>query len=184
MRTTRDRLAIYFNHFGHWKEPGMTTDQSLAATAVAAWKINIDRSKALFSKQNADELQREIAPGRNRLSYLLGHLAAVHDGMLPLLGIGARLHPELDAPFLKAADRAVADADLPSVEELKRAWDTVNARLLDAFETFSADDWASRHTAVSEPDFATNPLRNRLAVLLSRTGHVSYHLGQLRLAAD
>ena len=34
---------------------------------------------------------------------------------------------------------------------------------------------------MTDADFAANPLRNRLAVLLSRTGHVAYHLGQCAL---
>jgi hypothetical protein len=59
----------------------------------------------------------------------------------------------------------------------------VNARLLKAFESFTAADWIARHTAVSADDFNTNPLRNRLSVLLSRTAHVAYHLGQAQLAA-
>ena len=47
---------------------------------------------------------------------------------------------------------------------------------------FTAADWAQKHRAMSDADFATNPRRNRLAVLLSRTGHVAYHLGQCALA--
>jgi len=43
-------------------------------------------------------------------------------------------------------------------------------------------DWRQRHTAVSEEDFAKDPSRNRFAVLLSRTNHLSYHLGQALLA--
>jgi hypothetical protein len=38
-----------------------------------------------------------------------------------------------------------------------------------------------RHTAVSEADFALNPSRNKLSILISRTNHQSYHLGQLNL---
>jgi hypothetical protein len=32
--------------------------------------------------------------------------------------------------------------------------------------------------AVSEEDFAKDASRNRFAILLSRTNHLSYHLGQ------
>jgi hypothetical protein len=35
---------------------------------------------------------------------------------------------------------------------------------------------------MSEEDYAKDPIRNRLAVLLSRTNHLSYHLGQITLA--
>ena len=42
----------------------------------------------------------------------------------------------------------------------------------------SWSDWVQRHSAVSEEDFAKDPSRNRFAILLSRTNHLSYHLGQ------
>jgi ribose 1,5-bisphosphokinase PhnN len=42
----------------------------------------------------------------------------------------------------------------------------------------SLSDWAQRHTAVSEEDFAKDASRNRFSILLSRTNHLSYHLGQ------
>jgi hypothetical protein len=57
-------------------------------------------------------------------------------------------------------------------------WDEVNANLLTTFSGYTAADWLQKHTAVSDADFAINPLRNRLAILLSRTSHVAYHLGQ------
>jgi hypothetical protein len=68
--------------------------------------------------------------------YLWGHLIAVHDAMLPLLGLGQRLHPELDDAFLKNADRAVAGRW--SSADLKRHWDEVNGRLLTGFGAFTA----------------------------------------------
>jgi len=54
--------------------------------------------------------------------------------------------------------------------------------LLSEFENLSADEWLLRHYAMSEDDYAQEPTRNRLAVLLSRTNHMSYHLGQINLA--
>jgi hypothetical protein len=35
--------------------------------------------------------------------------------------------------------------------------------------------------AVSDEEFAANPLRNRLSVVLSRTNHLAYHIGQIAL---
>lgn len=157
----------------------MSPEQSLVASAVQAWTLNLTQADKLFAGLSDTELQAEIAPGKNRLIHLWGHLIAVHDRMLPLLGLGERLHEELDAAFLTGADRAVAD--LPSATELKRRWDEVNGRLTAGFQDFAAADWAGKHTAVSDEDFAANPLRNRLSVLLSRTAHISYHLGQARL---
>jgi hypothetical protein len=45
-----------------------------------------------------------------------------------------------------------------------------------------ADEWLHQHRAMSEEDYAKDPTRNRLAVLLSRTNPLSYHLGQVTLA--
>jgi hypothetical protein len=71
---------------------------------------------------------------------------------------------------------------VPPAAELRRQWTAVNGQLATAFASFTAADWAQKHTAVSDADFAVNPLRNRMAVLLSRTSHVAYHLGQVVLA--
>lgn len=158
----------------------MTPDQSLVATAILAWKQNVERAEKLFFPLDDAQLGMAIAPGRNRLIYLWGHLVAVHDGMLPLLGIGPRLHPGLEATFVTEVDRSVEV--LPTAIELKQMWDEVHAALLNGWRDFSPADWAERHTAVSAPDFAANPLRNRLAILLSRTTHIGYHLGQAQLA--
>jgi hypothetical protein len=42
----------------------------------------------------------------------------------------------------------------------------------------SWSDWLERHAAVSVEDFAKDGSRNRFAILLGRTNHLSYHLGQ------
>lgn len=158
----------------------MTQEQTMAACAVNAWTTQIDRATKLFSGASDQQLLAEIAPGKNRLIYLFGHLLAVHDAMRPLLGIGPRRYEHLDAAFLTGADKAVAD--LPSTASLKEMWEEVHASLLAAFNAWSPADWVGKHTAVSDDDFAKNPLRNRLAVLLNRTGHLAYHLGQCVLA--
>ena len=162
----------------------MTPEQTLVASALLAWKQQIERAQKMFAPLNDEQLRKEIAPGKNRLIYLYGHLVAVHDGMRPLLDLGPRLHPELDAAFLAGKDRSVTDAELPSAADLKRMWDEVHNSLNDGINAFTAADWARRHTAVSEEDFAKNPLRNRMAILHSRTSHIAYHLGQGALVKD
>jgi hypothetical protein len=158
----------------------MTPEQSIVASAVHAWKLTVERADTFFASLTEPQLLTEVAPGKNRLVYLWGHLIAVHDAMQPLLGIGPRQHADLDAAFLQGADKTVDE--LPSAAELKRRWDEVNGRLLAGFNDFTAADWAQKHTAVSDADFAVNPLRNRLAILLSRTAHLAYHHGQAVLA--
>ena len=119
---------------------------------------------------------REIAPGKNRLLYLWGHLTAIHDAMLPLLGMGERLHPEFDVTFVSNPDKS--QAATPSHEQVRQAWNVVNAELSKGFEEMSWSDWIQRHSAVSEEDFAKDASCNRFSILLSRTNHLSYHLGQ------
>jgi DinB superfamily len=158
----------------------MTYEQTMAASAVNAWTQNIDRATKLLSGLTDQQLAAEIAPGKNRLVYLYGHLIAVHDAMRPLLGIGPRQYAHLDATFLSSPDKTVAD--VPLAADLGRMWDEVHASLLAAFTAYSPAEWVGKHTAVSDADFAENPLRNRLSVLLNRTGHLAYHLGQCVLA--
>ena len=126
-----------------------------------------------------EQFLREIAPGRNRFVYLLGHLTAINDAMHTVLGIGERLHPELDSIFISEPDRA--SDGLPSVPDLMRGWTEVNGSLSAKFTRLTPGEWLQRHMAVSDEDYARDPTRNRLSVLLSRTNHLSYHLGQIIL---
>ena len=162
----------------------MGNEGSYVALGLKAWKTQIDRADKLFGGLSSEEVLREIAPGRNRLLYLWGHLTAIHDAMLPLLGLGERLHPEFDVAFVSNPDKS--QANITSREQVCQAWTTVNGELLKGLEKMSWSDWVQRHTAVSEEDFAKDTSRNRFAILLNRTNHLSYHLGQsvlgLRLA--
>ena len=154
----------------------MGNDSSCAALGLKAWKTQIDRADKLFGDLLSEEVLREIAPGRNRVLYLWGHLTAIHDAMLPLLGLRERLHPEFDVAFVSNPDKS--RAGIPSHEQVRRAWSVVNAELWNGFEKMSWSGWVQRHSAVSEEDFAKDASRNRFSILLGRTNHLSYHLGQ------
>jgi DinB superfamily len=154
----------------------MGNEESYVALGLKVWKTQIERADKLFEGLSSEEVLREIAPGRNRLLYLWGHLTAVHDAMLPLLALGERLHPEFDVAFVSNPDKS--RAGIPSHEQVRRAWNVVNAELWKGFAKMSWSDWVQRHTSVSEEDFARDPSRNRFSILLSRTNHLSYHLGQ------
>jgi hypothetical protein len=156
------------------------SQQLLVTVALNSWKQTMERADKAFASLTEEQLQKEVAPGKNRVLYLLGHLTAVHDRMLPLLGLGQQLHSGLGSIFIDNPDRATAE--LPSGEQLKAYWKEVNTRLLAGFNEISPEQWLQRHNSVSEEDFAKEPTRNRLAVLLSRTTHLAYHLGQIVLA--
>jgi len=68
----------------------MTNEEKFFAAALNAWKGNIERADKLFSNLAAKELLNEKSRReRTGLIYLWGHLTAVHDAMLPLLGFRA-----------------------------------------------------------------------------------------------
>jgi uncharacterized damage-inducible protein DinB len=157
----------------------MTNEEILGFTVLNSWKLVIKRFNKTLLELGDEQLQQQAAPGRNRVFYLLGHLTAMHDRMFPLLGLGERLHPELDDAYITNADKLLADP--LSATELLGAWAEVNNKLTAAFERFTREDWLHKHTAVSDEDFVKDPTRNRLAIVMSRTSHASYHAGQAAL---
>ena len=105
----------------------MGNEASCVALGLKVWKAQLERAGKLFGSLSSDDLLREIAPGKNRLLYLWGHLTAIHDAMLPLLGMGERLYPEFDVAFVSNPDKS--QANIPSHEEVRQAWNVVNAEL-------------------------------------------------------
>jgi hypothetical protein len=158
----------------------MTNDEILTMTLLNSWKLVISRFDKILADLTDEQLQQQVAPGKNRVFYLLGHLTATHDRMFPLLGLGERLHPELDEVYVANPDRVLADP--LSATELRRAWAQVNNKLTAAFAEFTPQNWLQKHAAVSDEDFVNDPARNRLAIVISRTIHASYHSGQAVLA--
>lgn len=145
--------------------------------AVMAWDAQCARVSKLFDELSNDQLAAEVAPGRNTGTYLLGHLIASTDGMFPLLGFGEKLYPHFEKIFL--TDPYKPGVALPSTDDLRKYWKEVNAKFSAAIANASPDEWFMRHNSVSAEDFAKEPHRNKLNVLMSRTSHHSYHLGQL-----
>lgn len=156
----------------------MSTSSSLfVKMALDAWEVQNTRVDKLLAKLSDEQLKGETAPGRNTGLYLVGHLTAVNDAMLPLFGLGDRLHPELEEPFLKSADKS--GHEMPSLDTLKAYWNEINTSLRSHFSSMQPEDWFARHMSVTPEDFEKEPHRNKLNVILSRTSHQAYHLGQM-----
>ena len=109
----------------------------------------------------------------------MGHLIAVSDALLPLLGFDDRLFPEMEEVFLKNPDKS--GLSFPSATELKQRLEAVNAKLNSYFQSTDVNGWLSRHMSVSAEDFVKEPHRNKLNVLINRTGHMASHIGQMNL---
>jgi len=155
------------------------TNELSVKTVLDLWNSRIKATDEVFNKLTDEQLMQEIAPGRNRGIYLLGHLTAVHDRLLPLLNLEEQIYPQLDEPFLAKPDKAVAE--IPSAKELRGYWNNVNSKLSNHFNNLKTEDWFLKHNSVSAEDFAKEPHRNRLNVLAGRTVHLASHLGQLVL---
>lgn len=155
------------------------TLQQIIRQVISQWTSQNKAVTSFFNKYEDKTYDNEVAPGRNRAIYLLGHLIAANDGMLPLFSLGQKLYPELYEPFQLSADKTVEN--LPSVEELRQKWEVVITTLTIHFQAMTIEDWMGKHTSISAEDFEKEPHRNKLNVLLGRTNHQSYHLGQLNL---
>ena len=112
---------------------------------LTAWDAQNNYLKNLISALSDEQLSKEIAPGRNTGTYLLGHLIAVSDAMLPLLGFGERLYPALENVFITSPDKS--GLDMPGITELKEKLEAVNAKLATHFQSASVDEWLSGRTA-------------------------------------
>jgi hypothetical protein len=146
-------------------------------TTLRAWETQVSRMNDFFESVSDDDLMREVAPGRNRGVYLLGHLAAVNDAIMPLLGLGQKLYPHLEKIFITSPDKS--GLEFPATKELRQYWNEVNEGLMEHFLRLEPAEWLAKHAAVSADDFAKEPYRNRLNVVIARTTHMHYHLGQL-----
>ncbi len=157
------------------------TTEISAKIVIDAWKSQNEKADKFLADISDDELKKEIAPGKNSGVYLVGHLAAVNDNLFQMFELGELLHPQLEEIFLRKPENK--ESEIVSIAELKKYWTEINSKLSEKFAELSPTEWFEKHTAVSGEDFAKEPHRNKLNVLLSRTIHQSYHLGQLSLLA-
>ncbi len=159
----------------------MNEKQLFVKMALDTWSERINATSKLVDQLTDDQLMNEVAPGRNRGIYLVGHLASVHDQMLPLLRFQEMLYPELKPVFIDAADRTT---ELPAVAQVREQWKLVHYTLMGHITRLPPEVWFTRHASITEEDFEKEPHRNRLNLLMNRTNHLSYHRGQLALLAS
>ena len=157
----------------------MTTTEIFVKMIFDRWNTSIKNCDNLLNQLTDEALEKDMVPGKNRGIYVLGHLIAVHDDMLVLLDMGEKIYPELYEPFLNTPDKTIEE--IPSVATLRAYWTTQCDILKQKFENLTAEQWFEKHTAVSAEDFVNEPHRNKLNIILTRTTHLQYHIGQLQL---
>lgn len=155
----------------------MANEQLFIKMGLEGWNSYLKRTVDLFNSLTDEQLAQETAPGKNTGAYILGHLIAVNDRMIEMMFLGERLYPELDEPYLKNPESAgPAKHD---IHALRQYWNTLNETLAGYFANMQPADWFARHSAVSEEDFAKEPHRNRLNLVMNRTSHIAWHYGQV-----
>lgn len=160
----------------------MDQQEIFVQMALKAWDTQVSRVDKFLATRNDDALYKQIAPAKNRVIYLIGHLIAVNDSMLSLFGSSDRLYAHYDDAFFKNPDNPATE--MPSASALRVEWKKSNDALNTAFSKLAATDWLTRHTAMSDEDHAKDPGRNKLSVLINRTNHLAYHLGQMILVKE
>jgi hypothetical protein len=93
--------------------------------------------------------------------------------------MGEKVYPELNEPFIKLADKATDK--IPALAELRAYWTNQCNIMNEQFSAMKPTDWFEKHTAVTAEDFEKEPIRNKLNIIITRTSHLQYHLGQLQL---
>ncbi|MFB6454254.1 DinB family protein [Chitinophaga sp. Hz27] len=144
-----------------------------------AWDSQVKRLTAAFDSFSDEELELQVAPNRNRVIYVLGHMIAVNDMMLALLGLAERKYAQLDEFFISNPDEAIDE--IPEAKDLRNYWKDITATASQLFRALPPDEWLQKHTMVTQEEFENEPNRNRYNVLLSRLNHMAYHLGQVVL---
>lgn len=157
----------------------MSTNQTMVKMVLDRWNTETNKFTDLINSISDDRLVKEIAPGKNRGIYLLGHIIAVHDDTLPVLNLGNKLYAELFDIFVKSPDKAIAQ--IPTATELRTSWKLVNEQMTEKMNYLPEDEWFQKHNSVSAEDFVKEPHRNKLNIIISRTNHLCHHTGQMVL---
>jgi len=148
-------------------------DQARLFTRIAlrTWKATVGRFDDIVVAASDADLERDVTAGTSRLSYLIGHLTALHDRLFTVLGLGERKHADLDVAF--GAERDPRQAIPLSPGRLRQAWNDVNATLVAGMERLTPEQWLEKTAGMNDA--------SRLSVLLDWTDHLSLHSTQIRL---
>lgn len=149
------------------KNESVPTENNYENLIFSAWLLQNRKISNLINRLPDEDLNRDIMPGRNSGVYLLGHLIASNDLLMPLFGFGDKMFPEYEKIFLCTPDKCVEK--LPAANQLKAHWFVLNEQLRMRFMD-------SRKNEADENPLLSN---QKLSTLLYVINHQCYHLGQL-----
>ncbi|MEE8575662.1 MAG: DinB family protein [candidate division Zixibacteria bacterium] len=135
------------------------------------FKVNTDLfNKALEMSANGDHFERP-ADKANSLHWVAGHLTNSRFTIAQMLGLKEEY--EYDSLFSFGSEIKEIDA-YPSLDEIKRSWEEISAKMLALFESVTDDHLAS------EAPFEVPGVPKRIGEMVAFLQlHDSYHVGQL-----
>jgi len=142
------------------------------------WENKIEETTELFELLGDRFATEPVAPGKNRVIYLLGHLLVIHDGIFEALELGKRSYTHYDELFLTPQHPA---NKYPPYDLLLHKWISLNKTLTFQLRHIPFDEWRSKHHYISDTDFALHPTKNKFCVFQCTTMHLFHHSGQLAL---
>ena len=147
--------------------------------ALKNWEAQNKAMDEFVDSLSDEDFKKDVAPGKNSVQYLVGHMIAANESMVKIFGLGQPLFPEYEQPFIRTPDHSGQTFPAPST--LKENYKKHREELKSQFEKITPDEWMNKHSLMSDEDFEKEPTRNKMSVLLSRIHHLAYHLGQMKL---
>ena len=142
------------------------------------WENKVQETTEVFRSLGESRAREAVAPGKNRVIYLLGHLLVMHDGIFETLELGGRTCKGYDELFLLPQHAA---NQYPSYHLLLEQWIALNKTLTFKLRQLSPQQWRSKHRYISEADFESHPNKNRFCGFQCLLTHLYHHAGQLAL---
>ncbi len=143
------------------------------------WNVMVSKVNNIVNTYTDDELELPVAPEKNKVKWIIGHLAAVNDLTLSILGVSEVTNPKQANRFTKTPFNKAQN--LISIKEIKEYWFKTSELINSGTKKFSANDWFQKHNSITAEEFVKEPHRNKLNVLMGRANHISHHIGQMSL---
>ena len=141
------------------------------APLAALYELNTDLLLNCLDGLTDDEARRRLEAGGNSVTFLAGHLTDTRHFLANRLG-----HPLFNPLARYLADvRSIEEIrELPSLGEIRSAWQAVSTHVLAVLAELTPTDLA-------EPNVHRFPLEDttRLGMIAFLAQHDSYHLGQI-----
>ena len=154
----------------------MNTKEEIAVKMIlAAWQSQQESINKTLSVLSDEDLNAEVATGKNKAIWIVGHLAVVNDRLFSILELGEKIGSNYEEYFYNGETKT----EVPSADGARKYWENTSTLLNKKIANFTTNDWFQKHALVSAEDFAKEPHRNKLNVLINRTNHMAHHGGQL-----